>query len=239
MQNKKWKKFEKLTAACYSNMIGEVKDGSCWEKAFELFKEIILEERQKNPGFASELEMADDATEYEYDIQGWLEECLDEMDMRGEYEVLLKMCDDLLDLFAWPEYTGSDLKFSKSTALGSLGRNEERVKYCKEWIRKEPDNIVASTAGVYAYISVKEFEEAEKLADRFIPDKSECIEENDIMFTAASKLYEAMGKKKEKKQIDKAIKEYEKYLEQYFEDMAFDEDDEDGMDFWDDDLPFN
>ena len=95
MQNKKWKNFNKLTGKCYSNMIGAEKDGSCWEKAFELLKEIILEERKVNPGFASQLEMVDDATDYEYDIQGWLEDCLSEIDMRGEYELLLKMCDDL------------------------------------------------------------------------------------------------------------------------------------------------
>lgn len=236
MLNKKWKNFNKLTGKCYSNMIGAEKDGSCWWQAFELLKEIILEERQKNPNFASQLEMVDDATDYQLDIQGWLEDCLDEVDMRGEYEVLLKMCDDLLDIFIWPEYTASDIKFRKSTVLGELGRMNEAVKYCKEWIKKEPENIVAATAGVYALIRTNEFDAAEELVGRFIFDKTKCSDENDIMFTAASKLYEATGNKKEKKQIDKAIQEYDEYLEEYFEN--FDSDDED-LDFFDGELPFN
>lgn len=229
---KKWKKFNNLTGKCYSNMIGAEKDGSCWQQAFELLKEIILEERRENPGFASQLEMIDDATDYEYDIQGWLEDCLDEIDMRGEYETLLKMCDDLLHLFRWPEYTGSDIKFRKSATLGALGRKEEAVKYCKEWIQTEPENIVAAAAGVYAFIGTKEFDVAEELIGRFIFNKSKCSDENDIMFTAAAKLYEATGNKKEKKRIDKAIQEYEKYLEEDFENLDLEDEDFDG------ELPF-
>ena len=82
---------------------------------------------------------------------------------------------------------------------------------------------------------MKKLDAAEELVNRFIDDRSECTEENDIMFTAASKLYQVMGKRKEKKQIDKALREYEEYLKKYFMGM----DDEDGeMDFRDEDLPF-
>ena len=165
MQNKKWKQFDKLTGKCYLNMIGAEKDGNCWSQAFEIMKEIILEERKVTPGFASELEMIDEATDYAFDIQGWLEDCLDEIDMRKEYETLLKMCDDLLELFGWPEHTGSDIKFRKST---------------------EPENIVAATAGVYAFIDMKDYDVAEKLVDKFIFDKSECVEENDFIVAPLS-----------------------------------------------------
>lgn len=242
MRNKKWKAFSKLSEKCYSNMIGAEKDGSCWKQAFELLKEIVLEERKENPGFAPQIEDLDEATEYEYDVQGWLEDCLDETDMRKDEESLLRMCDDLLNMFAWPGYTGSDLKFRKAMALGDLGREKDSVKYCEEWIQKEPDNILAATAAVYAFIRTKEFASAEKLVDWFIIDKSECTDENDVMFTAASKLYEAMGKKKEKKQIDKAMKAYDDYLKEYFENMNFDFDgdefDEIDMDYLEDEWPF-
>lgn len=236
MKNKKWKRFEKLTEKCYSNMIGVEKDGSYWTQAFELLKEIILEERQENPNFASQLEMVDDDTDYRYDIQGWLEDCLDEIDMREQYDSLLGMCDDLLELFGWPDYTDSDIKFRKTIVLKELDRKEEAAAYCKEWIQKEPDNIVAATAGVYAFVGTKEYEAAEKLVNRFIFDRSECTEENDIMFTAASKLYEATGNRKEKKQIDKALKEYDEYLEKCFDELALVDED---LDFFDDELPFD
>lgn len=235
MKNRKYKKFEELTGKCYSSMIGAESDGSCWRQAFELLKEIILEERQANPDFAPELEMVDDATDYAYDVQGWLEDCLDEVDMKREYEVLLEMCDDLLALFRWPEYSASDIKFRKSSALEALGQNAEAVEYCRNWIQEEPENIVAAVAGVYAFIAAEEFVAAEELIQRFISETSECTEENDIMFTAASKFYEATGNKKAKKRVDKAMKTYEKYLEEYFD--SVDEDD-DEFSFMDEELPF-
>lgn len=234
MLNKKWKRFDKLTGKCYLNMIGTEKDGSCWLQAFELMKEIILEERKSDPQFVSELEMIDDATDYAFDIQGWLEDCLDEIDMREEYETLLKMCNDLLELFGWPEYTGSDIRFRKATVLRELGRTKESVEFCKKWMQKEPGNVVAATSGVYAFISTKEYDAAETLVDRFIINKSECLDENDIMFIAASKLYEAMGKKKEKREIDKAIKKYDEYMDEYMEEYFINPDFEE-----DDELPFN
>lgn len=232
MQNQKWKKFKKLTEKCYSHMIGAEKDGSCWMQAFALLKEIVLEERALHGDFAPQLEMLDDVTEYEYDIQGWLEDCMDELDMRGDHHRLLSMCDDLLELFDWPGYTGSDIRFLRASALGGLGRKEERAAYCRAWIEQEPENIVAAAAGVYAFMKTKEFEAAEKLVDRFIEDKSLCTEDNDIMFTAASRLYEAQGKRKEKRQVDKAMEAYEKEIQKYFAGEDFDEDD------FDDEWPF-
>ena len=197
--------------------------------------EIIIKYTDGDKGMlVSELEMIDDATDYAFDIQGWLEDCLDEIDMREEYETLLKMCNDLLELFGWPEYTGSDIRFRKTTVLRELGRTKESVEFCKKWMQKEPGNVVAATSGVYAFISTKEYDAAETLVDRFIINKSECLDENDMMFIAASKLYKAMGKKKEKREIDKAIKKYDEYMDEYMEEYFINPDFEE-----DDELPFN
>ena len=118
------------------NMIGTDKDGTCWEKAFELLMEIVREERQKEPNCFQEVYMLDEATDYKYDISEWLEDCLDEIDMREEYEVLFCMCDTLLSLFSWPDYIGSDLKFRKSCVLEALGRKNEAVSFCCSGLKK-------------------------------------------------------------------------------------------------------
>lgn len=230
-KNRKWKQFKIFIEKCYGCPAGSEKGKSCWLQAYSLMKEIILEERGKKSGFAPSLEDLDDVTDFEYDIQGWLEDCLDEIDMREDYETLLNLCDDLLSLFQWPAYSGSDLKFRKSAALHSLGRNQEALQFCRSWMDEEPDNIVSSTAGVYAYVAVNRFEEAEKLVNRFIPDKAACTEDNEIMFTAASKLYKAMGNKKEEKIIEQAIEKYDEQLEkEFFSDYEDDETDE--FEFW-------
>lgn len=239
VQKGSWKGFRKLVNKCYDNMIGSNKDGSCWMQAFELLKELVLEERRKNPAYAPRLDILDDVTDYEYDIQGWMEDCLDEMDVRGDYETLLKMCDDLLTLFAWPGYSGSDIKFKKVCTLGVMGKGDEAKRFCEEWMRIEPENVIAATAGIYSFMSVGELDAAEALVKRFIKKDTECTEENDVIFTAASDLYLVMGKKREKKRIDREIKKYEKEIEEYFFGGDADEFDESLLDFLEDeDLPF-
>ncbi len=237
MLNKKWKKFDRLTETCYANMIGANKDSGCWLQAFDLLIETVREERITNPNFAPELALLEDELYYSCDISGWLEDCLDEMDMRKEYSTLLQMCDALLNVFSWPEYTGSELRFRKSSALAALGKTEEAAAFCNSWIQREPDNIMAATAGVYAFIGIKAFADAQKLVTQFILNPTECDDENCTMFVAASVLYQVTGKKKEKKIIDKALEEYEEYLENFF---LLSEDDEDDDTFWEEDeLPFN
>lgn len=240
MANTMWKKFDKLKNKCYDNMIGFGKDSSCWEQTFDLLTEIVRDERKKNPGYAPELSLLDDATDYEYDISDWLEDCLDEMDMRRKYKVLLGMCETLLELFAWPEYSGSDLKFRKSVVLRELGREDEAAEFCEKWVKKEPENIVAATAYVYALIDIKDYDKVEPLIHTFIPDFSQCEEENEIMFLAASRYYEVIGDKKKHKQLKKVIKEYDDYVERTLLEWCEGEDEEDVWDEdWDDgELPF-
>ena len=101
-------------------------------------------------------------------------------------------------------------------------------------MQKEPGNVVAATSGVYAYISTKEYDAAGTPVDRFIINKSECLDDNAMMIIAASKVYKAMGKEKEKREIDKAIKKYDEYMEEYIEEYFMNPDFEE-----DDELPFN
>lgn len=236
VQKGSWKRFRKLVSKCYDNMIGANMDDSCWMQAFELLKELVLDERRKNPAYAPQLDILDDVTDYEYDIQGWMEDCLDEMDMREDHKTLLKMCDDLLTLFAWPGYSGSDIKFKKVFTLRTMGREDEARRFCEEWLRIEPENVIAAAAGIYIFMDARELDAAEALVKQFIKKDTECTEENDVIFMAASVLYHVMGKKREQKRIDRAIEKYEKELKEHF----FGEDvDESLLDFLEDeDLPF-
>ena len=95
---------------------------------------------------------------------------------------------------------------------------------------------MAATAYVYALLKVKEYKTAKKLIDQFVTDESECLEENEIMFRAASKYYGAIGDKTQKKQLDKVLKEYEAYVDRMIEEEWLGSD-EDG---WEDkELPFD
>ena len=125
--------------------------------------------------------------------------------MSGDFETVLKMCEDLLTMFAWPCYTGSNIKFRKVATLGVLGRKDEVQEYSKDWLQEEPHNIMAATAGVYVNMDARNWEEAEALVKRFIKKDTKCTPENDSMFVAASRLYQLMGKKREQKKVEKEI----------------------------------
>ena len=53
-----------------------------WNRCFKLLTEIISDGRAQDPDFAKELYLLDDGTDYAHDLQGWLEDYLDELDIR-------------------------------------------------------------------------------------------------------------------------------------------------------------
>ena len=120
-----------------------------------------------------------------------------------------------------------------ASALGNQGRTEEARKYCEDWEADEKDNPLAAAALIYAKIREKDFEGAEEVVRRYIAEDTECTEENDVIFTAALRLYKESGNKEMEKKIDDALEQYDKKLGEYLMGM-----DEEEFDFMDDELPF-
>ncbi len=236
MKNKKWKEFGKLAGKCYLAIGMGEQDHEIWNQAFAALKEVVTAERSDGPDNIAELYLLDEITDYEYDVQGWLEDYLDDLDMREDKTELLKVCDELLGMFRWVEDMPSDINFLKSSALCSLGRKDEAVGFCKEWLEKAPDDFVAVAANVYALLEVNDMETAERLIRQHIQEDTECTDENDILFAAAVAYYKKAGNKKEMKRLDKAREEYANLLAQLL--LGFDENEDDDFTWDDDDLPF-
>lgn len=235
MKNRKWKEFGKLTGTCYTDLGLESENHEIWDRAFEVLKEIVADGKGREPESVAELYLLDEITDYEYDVQGWLEDYLDDLDMRENKEKLLKVCDELLDMFCWEEDAPSDIKFLRASALCSLGRKDEAVKFCKEWLEEEPDNYVAVSANVYAFIETHDMEAAEKLIKQHIHEDTECEDENDILFAAAVAYYKVVGNEEEMERLDKAREEYDEEIGRIL--MGLDEDEDDEL-LWDDDDEF-
>ena len=220
---------------CYQGMaVGET-NANDWNDCFDVLIRIIENERESNPDFGKELELLNDETDYRHDVRGWLEDYLDELDMRGMYAELESVCRKLLELFAWEEEHPSDIRFLLSSALESQGKTEEALSLCREWAAQEPDNPYAAAALIYAEISANNLENAEEIVKQHISDDTVCDEDNDVIFTAAVSLYQKTGNKKMEKKMDHAGEEYDKKLNTYL--MGMDDeyefgDDEDFMDEW-------
>ena len=232
--NKQWKKFDHLTETCYSDMASGVSDINNWNTCFTLLLEIISDGREANPDFAKELYLLDDETDYCHDVQGWLEDYLDELDMREMYPELESACRKLLTLFEWKEEYPSEIRFLLASALGNQGKPEEALKYCENWEADETGNPLAAAALIYAKIKMKDLEGAEEVVKRYIAEDTVCTEENDVIFTAALRLYKENGNKEMEKKMDDILEEYDKKLGEYLTGLG-----EEDLEFIDDEMPFN
>ena len=210
MNTAKWNEFFTLVDDCYGCMMGEEdSDYTSWQKSFEMFKELVKEEREADPSFAPEFIMIDEAMDFDSDIEDWLTECLDEMDINEEYDTLLSMCNDILDLFKWPEDVGSDIRFLKARTMAALDKKKECADFCGEWLCNEPENIVAATANVYALIGTEEYAKAEEIVKHFILDTTECSIDNDLMYIAAATLYQLTGDLQKAEQLKNEIEAFD------------------------------
>ena len=239
--NRQWKKYDQLMEKCYLGMAGGGTDINDWNDCFDVLIQIIENERESNPDFGRELNLLDDETDYRHDVQGWLEDYLDELDMREMYLRLETVCRKLLKIFEWKEEYPSDIRFMLASALENQGRVEEARKYCEDWETQEKDNPLAAAALIYSLLRMKDYEGAEEIVRQHIEEDTICSEENDVIFTAALQLYKANGNKKMEKKMDDALEEYDKALERYFMGL-----DDEGLEFGDmnwemdeDDLPFD
>ena len=239
--NRQWKKYDQLMEKCYLGMAGRGTYINGWNDCFDVLIQIIENERESNPDFGRELDLLDDETDYRHDVQGWLGDYLDELDMREMYARLETVCRKLLKIFEWKEEYPSDIRFMLASALENQSRVEEARKYCEDWEAQEKHNPLAAAALIYSLLRMKDYEGAEEIVRQHIEEDTICSEENDVIFTAALQLYKANGNKKMEKKMDDALEEYDKALERYFMGL-----DGEGLEFGDmnwemdeDDLPFD
>lgn len=235
-RNKLWKKFDRLTEECYADLEFEKTDISKWNNCFNILLEIISDGRQVNLDFAKELYMLDEETDYCYDVQGWIEDYMDELDTCEMYEELESVCRRLLKLFDWKEEYPADIRFALSSALCDQGRHEEALKYCEDWVADEKDNPMAVAALIHTKINMKDFEGGEKVVRQYITEDTVCTDENSVIFVAALRLYKEMARK-----IADALNEYDEGLGEFLTEMD-DEDfvfDEEVLRSIDEELPFD
>lgn len=213
---KLWKKYNQLSTKCYEEMIQSSRDTNVWNEAFEALLEAVRAERTLNPDFGSELLELEEGIDYQCDVIGWLEDYLDELDIREDYERLRQTCETVIGLFRWEEDSPSDFRFLIAASYRHQGRMEEAHTYCEKWYQAEPDNIYAATAIVYAKIGVKDFAGAGKAVEKFIPNGTVCSDDNEMMFAAASILYKTNGDKESEERVVKELEKYDKELREFF-----------------------
>lgn len=238
--NNLWKKFSRLTEDCYVNMVGTGQDKDVWHKTFDVLIRAIEAERSENPDFGKELFQVDEETDFEYGVEDWLMDYLDELGMHKMEEKRYEVCEKIIGLFAWKEQSPAEYRFEMALALKEQGKIDEAVAFCEKWRKEEPEAQLSAVALIYARITAKDYEGAEQLVGKYIPADEECTEENELVYRAAVRLYEEKGDKKTAKRMKKSLEKYEEEVEQElmeeFEELPFGDGFDDwGDDDWDDD----
>lgn len=231
--NKLWKKYDKLTGECYTQFITGKQLFDCWNQTFDTLVQAIETERENNGKFAEYYYEIGEELDYEVDVDGWLEDYLDDLEVRGQQERVIEVCNKIISLFRWETGEQTDFRFRISTALSALNRKEEALQLCEDWYRDEKENIYAAVALTYAKIGMKDFEGAEKIITKYITEDTRCDEENETMFVAAETLYKLNKNKKAAKRIEEELERYENEVEEFL--MGIDND----FEFDEEDLPFN
>lgn len=226
---KLWNEFDIISEKCYIQMMKSDLDLELWDKGFTTLLEIISKGRAENPNFALELYMLDEITDYEYDVDGWLEDYMDVLDMKEQHEKLQETCEALIDMFNWEKFSPTDLRFRIANMLIEQDRTEELLAYVEDWYQKEPDNAFASGGLIYARILVRDLEGAEEMVKKHITDDMECNMDTDTLFFAADLLYMVNGDTESEQKIREKIDKFEKELEECYR-KCFSEDGEE-LDF--------
>lgn len=207
-----WEKFEELSEECYIDMSGLEENPGAWEDGFDAFRKAMDMLQKIKPEIRTLVDLEEE-TDWRYGLTEWLEDYFDIMDMRGQHERLGESVDYLMSVLNWEEDDELNLPFFKAQCMWKMGQDQDAYDYCREWNKKQPDNPLTVAAMIYACIHLKNYEEGKQYAESVIGEKTKCDEDNDVIFTAAAKLAEAMGDSKWKKSLEKRAQEYEELLE--------------------------
>lgn len=212
--NKLWRDFKELTSKCYLSMIQPDIAMNVWDEAFQVLEEIVTSGREENRDFAPELYCLDEVTDFQYQVEDWVDDYLTETDMREQYEKLQQICEKLMKLFRWEEVSPADLNFRIAAALGAQGKNEEAVSFCEAWYEQDRNSILSATALIYAKLGAQDVEGAGAVIGKYITEDTQCTLENDILCNAALLFYQVSGDEKAAERMSLSIQAYEKEVEE-------------------------
>lgn len=187
-----WEEIARLMQEGYEALHSKARQYSVmtdrWLKAWEILKKLI--NGAEMPLGISDL---DEATDYEYGLEGWLQDMVMELGNAGEHEKRLRFCREVIELFSWQYEDNGGYKLAVAESLYALDHKAEVDVYLNEWLAQEPRNADAINAKSVCLEADGKDEEAYDWLEQEIGDQS-CTLDNDILFARICWLGEKLGR---------------------------------------------
>lgn len=210
---KLWDLFDKASDKCYKEIMQGKLDVKTWKETYELLLEIIEKEALKHQKGSWEFYMLDDETDYEHDVEGWLEDYLDNLEEEEKHAEILQICEKILEMFDWKEVSSSDFKIRIVFSLIAQKKGEEALAFSKKWYDEDKDNQNAVQAYIRSKIEMKDMDGAKEILNKYIDENTECCEENELLFQVALLVFKLEKNKTMQRRIEKKIHDYEEKID--------------------------
>ncbi len=143
-KNAKWEKFAELIARCYKAAENGNTLNACWNDAFDALMDVIAAERMTDSGFARELGDLEKLTDFKFNIEGLVLDYFDRLWKVGDYQTICTNGDRIISAFDWHVESSSPIRTKVVNSLMKMGKRDEAVSYCLEWIQAEPEDVNAA-----------------------------------------------------------------------------------------------
>lgn len=172
-----------------------------WNQAWSIFQSI-MEQQSEHTSIMQLMEEQD----YEYEIDGWLQDYEMELGNAKKYEERIAFCQKILEFFIWNKEDESCFKCGIGDSLFGMGKKEEAFVFYETWLKEEPQNDNAMNGFSWVLQESGELQRAYEIVRRVTWGIS-CYADNSFLFVRAKQLAEMLGKQKEsewyQQQLDK------------------------------------
>lgn len=174
-----------------------------WQEAWDIFESAM-----KQVSETETLYGLMESQDYEYPIDGWLQDYEMELGNAGKYEERIAFCQRVLEMFDWQYEDDSCFRCGIGESLFYEGKVVESYEYYESWLREDPQNVNGTNSFSWILFENGDFEKAYKVVRKLTWGVS-CHGDNSILFVRAKQLADYVGRKEESKWYQQQLDKFE------------------------------
>ncbi|XCP85277.1 SEC-C metal-binding domain-containing protein [Roseburia hominis] len=182
---------------------------TAWLPVWERVKRNVANAYKK-----PELFEVDEATDFEYEFEEWLQDMTTAYFVAGKFEELITFCKEVKETFAWKETAPNAFNAEIGKALLAQKKLEESDRWFEEWLAREPDNFECAYESALHWMAREQKDRAREVIVNVL-EGVECDYNTQDWFMRAGILLESLGD-------EEKGKDYKKKSDEFFRKMLED-----------------